>query len=173
VPSFKAMKRVWLRLFVFGIVYLLFGSFVFCHALFDQWTYSEILQRGVAATGRINNIKYNAGAFSNPYYVADVTWLDQSRLARTYRTSLSVEFVGSIIRNGSVVKPDIPIKYLEENSYARPLVIGDEHERERIVSNDTRWGVGLFVSSLVLIVLLYVVRRRLGNKSFAATRTPT
>jgi hypothetical protein len=171
-PSFKGIETVWRRLFIFGIAYLLFGSFVFCHASFDQWTYREILQRGVTATGRINDIKYNAGA--NPYYVINLMWLDQSGLARTYRTSLSIEFVGSISRNGSVLKLDIPIRYLEENSYARPLVIGDEHERDRIVLNDIRWGLGLFVSSLVLIVLLYAVRRTwLGKKSFAATRSRT
>jgi hypothetical protein len=171
--DYQAMKRAWFRLLIFGILYLLFGSFIFCHALFDQWTYREILQRGVTVTAHINSLKYNAGAFHNSYYIADFTWVDQSGLARTYRISLSIEFVDSITPNGSVTKADVPIKYLEENTYARPLVIGDEREREQIVSNDTRWGAGLFVSSLVLIVLLYAARRWLRNKSFATRRSPT
>jgi hypothetical protein len=168
------MNRLWLRFFLFGVMYLLFGTFVFCHALFDRWAYNEILRHGVTTTGRINGIKYNAGAFNNPYYVIDLVWLDQAGLARTYRTSLSIEFAGSVTRDGRLVKPDIPLKYLEENSYVRPLVIGDEGERDRIVSNDTRWGFGLFMSSLVLIVLLYVVRRKwLGKNSSATTRSLT
>jgi hypothetical protein len=59
--------RIWFRPFGFGIMYLLFGGFVFCHALFDQWTYSEILEHGEIATAEVFNMKYN-----NPYYVAEL-----------------------------------------------------------------------------------------------------
>jgi hypothetical protein len=149
--------RIWLKPFGFGIMYLTFGSFVFCHALFDRWTYSEILEHGEIATAEVFNLKYN-----NPDYSGKLAWLDKSGLLRTYQTSLSAEFVRSINQGGHATRLDIPIKYLQENSYARPLVIGDE--RERIVSNDIRWGLGLFLSSIAFIVLLYVFRRRLAGK---------
>jgi hypothetical protein len=132
--------------------------------LFDQWTYSEIIEHGEIATAEVFNMKYN-----NPYYVAELAWLDKFGLLRTYRTSLSAEFVRSINQGGHATRLDIPIKYLQENSYARPLVIGDEHQRERIISNDIRWGLGLFLSSIALIVLLYVFRRRLVDKKRAVT----
>ncbi|MES5487699.1 hypothetical protein QMZ05_33545, partial [Bradyrhizobium sp. INPA03-11B] len=140
----------------------------------DQWTHSEILRQGVTTTAHIFSIKYNAGALSNPYYVVELMWDDKSGATRTYRTSLSIDFVGSITSKDNAIKKYLPIKYLEENSYARPLVMGDERERDRIVSNDTRWGVGLFASSLALIALLLWVRRKEAVKEhpFAATRSP-
>jgi hypothetical protein len=151
--------RIWLKPFGLGIMYLLFGGFVFCHALFDQWTYSEILKHGEIATAEVFNMKN-----TNSDYSAKLAWLDKSGLLRTYQTSLSAEFVRSINQGGHATRLDTPIKYLQENSYGRPLVIGDERERERIVSNDIRWGLGLFLSSIALIVLLYVLRRRLAGK---------
>jgi hypothetical protein len=160
--------RIWFRPFGFAIMYLLFGGFVFCHALFDQWTYSEILEHGEIATAEVFNMKYN-----NPNYVGELAWLDKSGLLRTYRTSLSAEFVRSINQGGHATRLDIPIKYLQGNSYARPLVICDERQRARIVSNDIRWGLGLFLSSIALIILLYVFRRRLaGKKRAVAERLP-
>ena len=71
---------------------------------------------------------------------------------------MSVEFVDSLRNRGILTRYDIEVRYLEENAYARPLVIGDERERERIVSNDVRWGIGLFLSSLVLFAALIVFR---------------
>jgi hypothetical protein len=166
---------VWLRLFGFAVLYLLFGGFVFVHALFDQWTYNEIRQHGAAATAHISNIKYNAGALSNRYYVVDLIWLDESGQSRTYKSTLSVEFVNStVIPSTGLGKRDVEIKYLVGNSYARPLVVGDEQERERIVSNDTRWGLGLFLSSLALLLILYAIRRKwAAKKQLYDRRTPT
>jgi hypothetical protein len=161
----SSAARVWWRFSAFGMLYLLFGSFVFCHALFDHWTGSEILRQGEIATAHINSIKYNAGVLSTAYYGVELTWIDKSGSTRTYRTSLSIEFVRSNTINGNFLNRDVPIKYLEQNSYARPLVLGDERDRDRIVSNDTRWGIGLFGSSLLLITLLLVVRQKwIGNE---------
>jgi len=151
--------RIWLRVFGFGILYLVFGAFVFCHALFDQWTYNEILQHGVGATADASNIRLNRS-----YYTSDLAWLDKSEQSRTYKTPLSVEFVDSLRNRGFLARHDIDIKYLEENAFARPLVIGDEREREGIVSNDLRWGIGLFLSSLVLIALMIFFRPKSMRK---------
>jgi hypothetical protein len=157
-----ALRRVWLRLFLFGLLYLGFGAFGFCYSLFDRWTYSQLLQHGATATAHINKIAYNGGAFGDPYYIADVTWLDRSGSTRTSRVNLSLAFGQPIARGAR--SPDISLTYLEDNSHARQLVTGDERELDQIIANNTRWGIGLFVSSLALIVLLYVVKRKRPGK---------
>jgi hypothetical protein len=121
----------------------------------------------VATTGNIKAITGNSG---DPYYDADLIWRDQSGSTRSYKISLSAEFMNSI-RDGSYFKQDVSIKYLEDNSYARPLVIGDERGREQFARNNMLYGLGFFIGGVAFLIL-YLHERRSARSAQKIAETP-
>jgi hypothetical protein len=149
------------RLLAFGYAYFLFGAFMLAHNVYDRYTYAAILDHGAEATARLVDIRHNAGApGGKPYYVVDLAWSDKSGGPRTYKASVSLAFASSIIAGGRVVNPNIKLKFLESQSWARPLIVGDDANRIELMENNLKWGAGFFASSVLALAILYVARAK-------------
>jgi hypothetical protein len=91
----------------------------------------------------------------------DLAWSDKSGGPRTYKASVSLAFAEFDYSRRSSSQSNIKLKFLERvQSWARPLIVGDDANRIELMENNLKWGAGFFASSVLALAILYVARAK-------------
>jgi hypothetical protein len=125
---------------VYAILLLLFGRF----------NYAAIQDHGIEAMAKIVATSSRSPSIA-------LVWYDKTGVERYHRLiPISQDFWHSISVKGILVVPEVKIKYLEDNSWATPVIVDDP--RERNFSLGIVAGIGLLGFGVALAIKL---RRRI------------
>ena len=131
-------------------------------ALVDYRAAQAILDHGVETTADITSIRTSSDRGGNISYSVGLAWRDQSGSERHYGPTHVSELYARWLRsNDASVVGQTTIKYLEENRWARPIIVVDNREREfQDLFGLIAAGITSFVGLLLGAVL--VLRTRLA-----------
>ncbi|UYN97673.1 MAG: hypothetical protein KIT25_12360 [Enhydrobacter sp.] len=149
-----------LRRTVLGIVLLFGGSFMAFHAWSDARGYEAMRGRGLEATATIlDAVARKQGDSGSMSYAVRLSWKGPEGAVHHYGpTAISEEFWKKVTRDGRLVQRETTIRYLPDETLARPMIVEDAPEQ----SSRSRFGIaGGVVAMLIGAGLLFSAMRHM------------
>jgi hypothetical protein len=156
--SLVAQRTLTFGLGVLLFAFLIFGVIFVVRSGFDYWGYYEVAGRGVEAKARVQAMREVDAA-----YVTDLSWIDQAGERRTSQIALSKDYVRNNMAR--LRSEGVTIRYLPNNTWVRPVILGHEPERLSVIRTAMEIGIVAIVITLVIGFALLRADRFLAKRA--------
>lgn len=151
-----------LRRTILGIVMLFGGGFMAFYAWSDGRAYQAMLSRGVEAEAEIIDVG-SRSKDGHTSYTVRLSWKGPQGTVHHYGpTAISEDYWKKITRNGELVQRQTTIRYLPDESVARPMIVDDAPAQ----SWQSQFGTGAGIVFMLLgAALLFSAMRHMRRSA--------
>lgn len=154
---------------MFAVLGISFGTFTAWSAWGDKTAYDQMMNNGREALAELTNVTADLERDGNrTSYSAYFKWKDSSGQERSIGpTNISEAFWRQVTRNGVLAVRDVKIRYDENDSSVRPVIVADVVERQRQYLSGLLFGPIFLLIGLCCAVYAWrdVRRQRLSYYS--------